>query len=158
MKTSILFGIIAVIFVALTYSIWVTGSMKDQAEHLLERANAQEQAVIALEEKTNHLLASALVDNLEPLELAKRSGCLACHKVNTKVIGPPWMDVSTKYLGDSGARERLIKKIKKGGKGNWTEVTGGVPMPPYSPRVSDENIGRLVDFVLSLAKEKMDAI
>jgi len=25
-------------------------------------------------------------------------------------------------------------------------------MPPYSPRVSDENIGKLVDFVLGLAK------
>ncbi|MDH5694727.1 MAG: cytochrome C, partial [Gammaproteobacteria bacterium] len=45
---------------------------------------------------------------------------------------------------------RLIEKVKKGGKGNWTQVTGGVPMPPYSPRVSDGDIETLVDFVLSL--------
>jgi len=44
----------------------------------------------------------------------------------------------------------LIAKVKTGGKGNWTAVTGGVPMPPYSPRVSDENIEKLVDFVLGL--------
>jgi hypothetical protein len=37
-----------------------------------------------------------------------------------------------------------------GGKGNWTDVTGGIPMPPYSPRVSDEDIAGLVDFILSL--------
>ena len=91
---------------------------------------------------------SALAD----LKLAKQSGCLACHSIEKKVVGPAWKDVSAKYKGDPGARARLIEKVKKGGKGNWTTVTGGVPMPPYSPRVSDENIAKLVDFVLSLAK------
>ena len=84
------------------------------------------------------------------LELAKASGCLACHSVEKKVVGPAWKDVAAKYKGDAGARDRLIAKVKAGGKGNWTDVTGGVPMPPYSPRVSDENIGKLVDFVLGL--------
>lgn len=84
------------------------------------------------------------------LDLAKKSGCLACHSVDHKVVGPAWKDVAAKYKGDAGARERLIKKVHTGGKGNWTAVTGGVPMPPYSPRVSDENIETLVDFVLSL--------
>jgi len=84
------------------------------------------------------------------LELAKKSGCLACHSVDHKVVGPAWKDVAAKYKGDAGAREALIKKVHTGGKGNWTAVTGGVPMPPYSPRVSDENIETLVDFVLGL--------
>jgi cytochrome c len=88
----------------------------------------------------------------EGLDLAKKSGCLACHSVEHKVVGPAWMDVSKKYKGDAGARAALIKKVHTGGKGNWTAVTGGVPMPPYSPRVSDENIEKLVDFVLGLAK------
>ena len=84
------------------------------------------------------------------LDLAKASGCLACHSVEKKVVGPAWKDVAAKYKGDAGARDRLIAKVKAGGKGNWTAVTGGVPMPPYSPRVSDENIETLVDFVLGL--------
>lgn len=88
----------------------------------------------------------------EGLALAKKSGCLACHSVEKKIVGPAWKDVSAKYKGDAGAKDRLVAKVKKGGKGNWTKVTGGAPMPPYSPRVSDENIGKLVDFVLSLAK------
>ena len=84
------------------------------------------------------------------LDLAKKSGCLACHSVEKKIVGPAWKDVAAKYKGDAGAKASLIEKVKKGGKGNWTSVTGGAPMPPYSPRVSDENIGKLVDFILGL--------
>ena len=84
------------------------------------------------------------------LALAKKSGCLACHSVEKKIVGPAWKDVAAKYKGDAGAKDRLIGKVKKGGKGNWTKVTGGAPMPPYSPRVSDENIGKLVDFIMGL--------
>ena len=84
------------------------------------------------------------------LDLAKKSGCLACHSVEKKIVGPAWKDVAAKYKGDAGAKAALVDKVKKGGKGNWTKVTGGAPMPPYSPRVSDENIAKLVDFVLGL--------
>ncbi|NOY62482.1 MAG: c-type cytochrome [Gammaproteobacteria bacterium] len=84
------------------------------------------------------------------LDLAKKSGCLACHSVEAKVVGPAWKDVAAKYKGDDGAKAALIAKVKAGGKGNWTDVTGGVPMPPYSPRVSDADIETLVDFVLAL--------
>jgi cytochrome c len=87
---------------------------------------------------------SAMAD----LALAKKSGCLACHSVEKKIVGPAWKDVGAKYKGDAGAKARLVEKVKKGGKGVW----GNAPMPPYSPRVSDENIGKLVDFVLSLGK------
>lgn len=86
------------------------------------------------------------------LELAKKSGCLACHSVEKKVVGPAWQDVANKYKGDAAKKAELIDKIKKGGKGNWTAVTGGAPMPPYSPRVADADIEKMVDFVLGLAK------
>lgn len=84
------------------------------------------------------------------LELAKKSGCLACHSVEKKIVGPAWKDVAAKYKGNADAKAALVDKVKKGGSGNWTEVTKGAKMPPYSPRVSDENIAKLVDFVLSL--------
>jgi cytochrome c len=84
------------------------------------------------------------------LDLAKKSGCLACHSVEKKVVGPAWKDVGAKYKGDGAAKAALIEKVSKGGKGNWTAVTGGVPMPPYSPRVADADIETLVDFILAL--------
>lgn len=86
----------------------------------------------------------------EGLTLAKQNGCLVCHKIEAKLVGPAWQDVSKRYKGDPDAKARLIAKVKTGGKGNWTKETGGIPMPPYSPRVSDEDIEKLVTFVLSL--------
>ncbi|MGR8978758.1 MAG: c-type cytochrome [Gammaproteobacteria bacterium] len=81
--------------------------------------------------------------------LARKSGCLECHSIDKKVIGPAFRDVSARYKNNTRARAVLIEKVKNGGKGNWTEITGGVPMPPHSPRLSDAEIQRLVDWVLS---------
>ena len=68
-------------------------------------------------------------------------------------VGPAWQDVAKRYANDADARTQLIEKVSKGGKGNWTAVVGTAAMPPYSPRVSNENIAKLVDYVLSLADE-----
>lgn len=92
--------------------------------------------------------AAALSTN--GLDLARKSGCLACHSIEKKIVGPAWKDVAARYKNDANAKAALIDKIKKGGKGNWTDVTGGTPMPPYSPRVSDADIEALVNFVLAL--------
>jgi len=104
-------------------------------------------------------LAVALAGCLAPLavqageqglDLARKSGCLACHSIDNKVVGPAWKDVAAHYRDNADARGLLIEKVKKGGKGNWTAVTGGVPMPPYSPRVADADIEVLVDFIMAL--------
>lgn len=79
--------------------------------------------------------------------LAIKSGCLECHE--QKLIGPPFRDIAANYKGDSGARDVLIETVKHGGKGHWTEVSHGVPMPPYSGRLSDAEIQQLVDWVLA---------
>lgn len=86
----------------------------------------------------------------EALALAKKSNCLVCHAIDKKRVGPAWNDVAARYKGDPTAKNLLIGTVSKGGKGNWTEVTGGISMPSYSPRVSDENIEKLVVFILSL--------
>jgi cytochrome c len=78
-------------------------------------------------------------------ELAKKSGCLACHAVDKKVVGPSYQEVAAKYKGDKTAEAKLIDKVKKGGSGVW----GAVPMPPNST-VKDADIKTLVDWVLSL--------
>lgn len=79
-------------------------------------------------------------------ELAKKSGCTACHAIDKKVVGPAWGEVGKKYAGDAKAEAMLIEKVSKGGKGTW----GAVAMPANSPKVSDADIKTLVEFVLSL--------
>jgi cytochrome c len=78
--------------------------------------------------------------------LAGKSGCLACHSVDKKIVGPSYKDVAKKYAGDSGAEAKLIEKVKKGGQGVW----GDIPMPPNSPLVKDADIKKLVDWILSM--------
>jgi cytochrome c len=96
----------------------------------------------------------AMAADAPELELAKKSNCLSCHQIETKLVGPAWKEVSKKYKGDKGAEARLIERVKKGsiatGGQKWAALTGGVPMPPNGPGVSDENIKKLVHFVLSL--------
>ena len=76
--------------------------------------------------------------------LAKNSGCLACHTVDKKLIGPSYKDIANKYRKDKAAEASLIKKVKDGGKGAW----GDIPMPPNA-HVKDEDIKTLVQWVLS---------
>lgn len=78
--------------------------------------------------------------------LAQKSGCLACHSVDKKVLGPSYKDVAAKYKGDKGAEARLVAKVKAGGSGVW----GPMPMPANSPQVKDEDIKTIVQWVLSL--------
>ncbi len=77
--------------------------------------------------------------------LAQKSGCLACHAVEKKVLGPSYKDVAAKYKGDKGAEAKLAAKVKAGGSGVW----GPVPMPPH-PQVKDEDIKTIISWVLSL--------
>ena len=49
--------------------------------------------------------------------LAQKSGCLACHSVDKKVLGPSYKDVAAKYKGDKTAEAKMIEKVKKGGSG-----------------------------------------
>lgn len=78
--------------------------------------------------------------------LAQKSGCLACHSLDKKVLGPAYKDVAAKYKGDKGAEAKLVEKVKKGGSGVW----GNIPMPANSPQVKDEDIKTMVHWILSL--------
>lgn len=70
-------------------------------------------------------LGAAQVCAEEPAKLAQQKGCLACHQVDKKVVGPSYKDVAKKYAGQAGAAEKLAKAIQNGGVGVW----GQIPMP-----------------------------
>ena len=78
--------------------------------------------------------------------LAQKSGCLACHSIDKKILGPAYKDVAAKYKGDKTAEAKLIEKVKKGGSGTW----GPMPMPANSPQIKDADIKTIVEWVLSL--------
>lgn len=90
-------------------------------------------------------IPSFAVDQATAMEIAKKNGCLACHALDKKVVGPAWNEVGKKYAGDPAAAEQLAVKVKKGTKGTW----GPVPMPPNAT-VKDADVKTLVEFVLTL--------
>ena len=54
--------------------------------------------------------------------LMSKSDCKVCHQPNTKSVGPSFADISNKYKGQSGALDKLVKKVLEGGSGVWGEV------------------------------------
>lgn len=102
---------------------------------------------------TNKQAGSAWQYYDKSVELAQMNGCWACHRVERGPVGPAWRAVSERYKDAPSPREWLFYKISNGGTGNWSKTTGGAVMPPYSPRVSDEHINELIDFILSIARD-----
>ena len=91
--------------------------------------------------------ANGVLDNAAAEALMKKDGCVACHEVDKKLIGPAFQDVAAKYRGDAGAPARLTVKVKKGG----THVWGEAAMPP-NVLATEAEIKELVDWILSLKK------
>jgi cytochrome c len=77
--------------------------------------------------------------------LAKSSGCLACHTVDKKLVGPSYKEIADRYRKDKGAEASLTQKVKAGGKGVW----GDIPMPPNA-HVKDANTKTMVQWILSI--------
>src|ERR1700675_3034890 len=50
----------------------------------------------------------------EGADLVKAKGCLACHAVAEKKVGPAYKDVAAKYKGNKDAEAMLIAKLKDG--------------------------------------------
>ncbi len=81
-------------------------------------------------------------------EVAEGAGCLQCHMVDSRLIGPSYAEVSQKYKGeDAGAK--LIDKVRKGGGGVW----GDVEMPAQE-EVKDEDLKAIVAWILGGASSK----
>ncbi len=79
------------------------------------------------------------------LALAQKNACMSCHGIDKKIVGPAYKEVAAKYKGDKTAEAKLIAKVKAGGKGVW----GQIPMPP-NPQVKDDDVKKIVEWVLSL--------
>lgn len=80
---------------------------------------------------------------------AAKYGCLGCHGVANKVVGPGFREVADKYKADKGAEGALIAKVRAGGMGTW----GQIPMPPQAGPKDDE-LKAIVGWILAGAPDK----
>lgn len=75
--------------------------------------------------------------------LLAANGCMACHALDQKVVGPGFAEVAAKYKGRDGVAA-VAANIRNGGSGKW----GPVPMPPFS-QLSVADAAALASYVLS---------
>lgn len=76
-------------------------------------------------------------------DLIAANDCLACHKIDEKLVGPSYKEVAEKYSSMDEAT--LAETIINGGSGKW----GDVPMTPH-PALSKEDATEMVRYILSL--------
>lgn len=74
--------------------------------------------------------------------LAKDKGCLACHAVDAKKMGPAFKEVSAKLKGKADAEATIVGVLKSG------KSTGGKAHP--AAKASDDEMKTLAKWVLSL--------
>lgn len=86
-------------------------------------------------------LQNAPVKDLDnPLVLAQERGCLACHSIDSKLVGPAFKDIATKY--NKNSIKELINSIQNGSEGKWDSV----PMPIQN--LTNEEANKLVNWIL----------
>ena len=87
--------------------------------------------------------------------LAKAKGCLACHTVDKKLIGPIYKDVAKKYAGQKDAEARIASSIVKGtpvpaGVGWQKEGKATLPFMPPNATVKPDEATKLAKWILGL--------
>lgn len=85
-------------------------------------------------------------------ELPRKSGCLACHKVESgKLVGPPLSWIAYRYKDDKKAgKQAILEAMEKGSNRKWLDYGFMIMMPPTSKKVSAETREQLVDYILAL--------
>ena len=76
-------------------------------------------------------------------DLLNANGCLGCHAVDKKVLGPAYHDVAARYKGDDQALAKVTASIRKGGSERW----GDAAMPAM-PNLTEAQAQQLAGFVL----------
>lgn len=89
--------------------------------------------------------AAAPASTAKGEQLISKSDCLACHKVNEKLVGPAYTAVATKYSDTEANLNYLAGKIISGGAGVWGEI----PMTPH-PAISKDDAKEMARYILSL--------
>jgi S-disulfanyl-L-cysteine oxidoreductase SoxD len=77
-------------------------------------------------------------DSKSAQALTQKNNCVACHAIDTRIVGPSWSEIAKKHEGKAGY---IAAKIRSGGSGVW----GAIPMPPQT--LSDDEASRIASWL-----------
>ncbi len=80
--------------------------------------------------------------------LARQSGCLECHSVYQKKVGPAWKDVASKYHGEADANQKLYAHVTTGRNAKFDD--GHEEIHPVVKTSDAKRVHNLVDWILAL--------
>lgn len=60
------------------------------------------------------LFAASAANAQSGADVVKTKGCVGCHDVAAKKVGPSFKDIAAKYKGDKAASATLVDKLKEG--------------------------------------------
>jgi len=67
---------------------------------------------------------SGIYEDPPGLQLIKRSGCFNCHQDKTRLMGPSFDDIASRYPSDPHQLRNLADKVLQGSSGTWGGVRG----------------------------------
>lgn len=88
------------------------------------------------------------VHSISARRLISQSDCRSCHRVDKRLIGPAYQEISMKYEGVENTKEYLVEKIITGGSGNWEAE---LAMPPH-PEMTKNEASTIAKYILDLKK------
>lgn len=81
---------------------------------------------------------------------ATELGCVHCHALDLKTVGPSWMDIAKRYRSkrdDPAVLEQLVKSVSNGSEERWgnIQMVGNDPAGRKRPQILE-----VVKYILSL--------
>ncbi len=133
------------------------GSMaegKIKPEEVAVTVNYLQQGYDLTQIAQGHQLSSEITGFIVGKRLMDESTCKSCHQLNSKSIGPSYIQVAERYKkADAKIISTLAGKIIKGGGGNWGEQAMSA-----HPNFNADQAGEMVKYILSLGAEKKQDI
>ncbi len=107
------------------------------------RSNAWRHAILSTLMAAGAVAANA-EEPAEALRLSRAYGCMACHGMVRKQVGPGFAQIADRYRNDPAAPERAAGRIRGGSVGEWGRV-----IMPRQPRMTEAESRLLAAWVLS---------
>lgn len=123
---------------AIRYSIAV--SDEEDGDSKFDEINPREVLLEVAAVSDTHSVKSSSKDRAA-LYAMLGSNCLNCHAFNSKLIGPSFSDIGTRYANQNA--DILVRHVRDGSKGVW----GAIAMPSH-PELNDNQIAEMVQWIL----------
>lgn len=104
------------------------GSHRDVAQYERSSGSATEKVATVAMASAAPTAMAVPAGSAEVMPLLQKNACVACHGMNSKLVGPSFREIAAKYKDHADAVNYLSGKIQAGGQGVW----GSMAMPAQS--------------------------